>query len=364
VPGFTSALYLGLGHAHAALRPWERLTSGMPAALAPPEGARAVGAALAGLAGLEAAVLGTSTLHLFWDLFGQVRRGPLRILADASLYPVGRWGIERAAAAGVEVETFPHHDAGALARRLARLARLAQEDRRRPRRPPAPLVVTDGLCLDCGRVAPLGRYLALVEARGGWLVLDDSQALGLLGGGPAPGRPYGRGGGGSPAFLGVASPRLLTISSLAKSFGAPLAMLGGPREAVRRFARRSETQVYSSPPAVAAVRAAEAALAANRERGDVLRARLAASVLRFRRRLAAAGLGARGGMSPVQDLELPPGVDAAALHRRLREAGVAAVLRRGTCRPGPLLSFVLRADHEPQDVEGAAAALIRLLRSG
>jgi len=361
VSGFTSALYLGLGHAHAALRPWEKLTSGMPAALAPPEGARAVAGALAGLVGLEAAVLGPSTLHLFWDLFGQVRRGPVRILADASLYPVGRWGIERAAAAGVEVETFPHQDAGALARRLARLA---QEDRRQPRRPPAPLVVTDGLCLDCGRVAPLGRYLPLVEARGGWLVLDDSQALGLLGGGPAPGRPYGRGGSGSPAFLGVASPRLLTVSSLAKSFGAPLAMLGGPREAVRRFARRSETRVYSSPPAVAAVRAAEAALTANRERGDRLRARLAASVLRFRRCLAAAGLGASGGMSPVQDLELPPGVDAAALHQRLRQAGVAAVLRRGGCRPGPLLSFVLRADHEPEDVERAAAALSRLIRSG
>ncbi|HEY6320322.1 MAG TPA: pyridoxal phosphate-dependent aminotransferase family protein, partial [Thermoanaerobaculia bacterium] len=110
------------------------------------------------------------------------------------------------------------------------------------------------------------------------------------------------------------------------------------------------------------LRAAEAALAANRERGDRLRARLAARVLRFRRCLAAAGLGASGGMSPVQDLDLPAGVDAAALHRRLRAAGVAAVLRRGACRPGPLLSFVLRADHEPEDVERAAAAVVRLIR--
>jgi 8-amino-7-oxononanoate synthase len=353
VSGFTSALYLGLGHAHAALRPWARLTAGMPAALAPPEGARAVAGALAGLAGLEAAVLGASTLHLFWDLFGQARRRPVRILADASLYPVGRWGIERAAAAGVEVETFPHQDAAALARQLAR------GDIRRRR--PAPLVVTDGLCMDCGRVAPLGRYLRLVEARGGWLVLDDSQALGLLGGGPGPGRPYGRGGGGSPAFLGVASQRLLTVASLAKSFGAPLAMLGGPRAAVHRFARLSETRVYSSPPAVAAVRAAEAALAANRERGDRLRAGLASRVWRFRRRLAAAGIATRGGASPVQDLDVPAGVDAAALHRRLLAAGVAAVLRRGACRPGPLLSFVLRADHEPAEIERAAATVIRLI---
>jgi len=345
--GFASALYLGMRHPHRELRPWEALTAGLPAALQAPEGAPEVAAALAALMGVEAAVLGVSSLHLLWDLFGQARGRPLRILADAALYPVGRSAIERAAASGVAVETFPHHA----------LSGLAKDPRR------VPLVVTDGLCPDCGRVAPLDRYLALVEARGGFLVLDDSQALGLLGGGPAPGRPYGRGGGGgSAAFLGVASPRLLVVSSLAKSFGVPLAVLGGAREAVRRFVRESETRLYSSPPSVAAVRAAEAALAANREHGDGLRARLADRVMRFRECFAAAGLRLHGGLSPVQNLDLPAEMDAWTLYRRLREAGVEAVLRRGACRPGPLLTFVLRADHEDEEIEGAAATLLRFLR--
>ncbi len=366
--GFRSALYLGLRHPSAGLRPWQSLTAGMPAALALPDGSRAVAGALAALVGVEAAALGVSTLHLVWDLFGQARRRPLRILFDAALYPVLRWGIERAAAASgpggeigeIEVESFAHHDADALARQLQR--RFARDDGWRS--PGTTLVVTDGLCPDCGRVPPLGRYLALLERQdgpGGWLVLDDSQALGLLGGGPGPVRPYGLGGGGSAAYLGVASPRLVVVSSLAKSFGVPLAMLGGSRRAIRRFARASETRVYSSPPAVAALRAAEAALAANREHGDRLRSRLAAKVRGFRRCLAAAGLAASGGMSPVQNVRLPAGIDAADLYRRLREAKIEAVLRRGACLPGTMLTFVLRADHEPAEIERAAAVLARLI---
>ena len=338
--GFASALYLGLAHGSAELRPWRSLPAGAPAALVPPAGSGRVARHLASLVGTEAATPAVSTLHLFWDLFGQVRRRPLRILADEHLYPVGRWGIERAAAAGVPCSSFPHQDARSLARRL-------ESGRRLP-----PLVVTDGLCPDCGRVPPLDRYLALVEEHRGWLLLDDSQALGLL----------GPGGGGSPAFRGISSPRLLVLSSLAKSFGAPLAVLAGSRERIGAFLRESETLVYSSPPSVAAIRAAEAALAINRERGDALRARLAERVIRFRAGLRNAGLASACGLSPVQNLEIPSGLDPEALWRRLWASGIRAVLRRGKCRPGPFLTFLLRADHTPEEIDRAVEALARTRR--
>jgi 8-amino-7-oxononanoate synthase len=305
---------------------------------------------LALLVGSQAATLGVSTLHLFWDLFGQLRRRPVRILADEHLYPVGRWGIERAAAAGVPVAAFGHHDARSLSRRL-------ESGRRLP-----PLVVTDGLCPDCGRVPPLDLYLARVEERGGWLLVDDSQALGLLGREPGPDHPYGQGGGGSPSWLGISSPRLLTLSSLAKSFGVPLAMLAGPAAALRSFTEESETRVYSSPPSVAAIRAAEAALRINREQGDRLRARLAERVRHFREHLRAAGLAASGGLSPVQNLELPHGVDPVVLFRRLGDAGVRTVLRQPRCRPGPRLTFLLHANHSPGEIERAVETVARTVR--
>lgn len=343
--GFTSALYLGLAHGSGDLRPWPRLTAGAPAALVPPAGSRSVARRLAQLVGTETATLGVSTLHLFWDLFGQLRRRPVRILADRHLYPVGRWGIERAA--DVPVSFFAHHKAADLSCRLECGPNLR------------PVIVTDGLCPDCGRVPPLDLYLSLAERHGGWLLVDDSQALGLLGRNPGPGRPYGLGGGGSPAFQGIESPRLLCLSSLAKSFGAPLAMLAGSREAVRSFLEESETLVYSSPPSVAAIRAAEAALDFNHRLGDEARARLAEKVARFRRRLRESGLRSEGGLSPVQNLRVAAGLDPAALWQRLRESGVQAVLRKGKCRPGLFLTFLLRADQSPEEIDRAVAALVR-----
>jgi 8-amino-7-oxononanoate synthase len=350
--GFASALYLGLTHGTAELRPWRRLTAGAPAALAPPAGSRSVARQFAALLGTEAATLGVSTLHLFWDLGGQLRRRPVRILADEHLYPVGRWGIERAVAARAPAATFRHQDAESLRRRLE-----AQASGRLP-----PLVITDGLCPDCGRVPPLDLYLELVEEHGGRLLVDDSQALGLLGWNPQPGRPYGTGGGGSPAFRRISSPRLLILSSLAKGFGAPLAVLAGSAASVRSFDQESETLIYSSPPSVASIRAAEAALSINREWGDRLRARLSERVVRFRTGLQEIGLIASGGLSPVQNLEIPIGVDPLDLDRQLKTQGIQAVLRQGRCRPGPWITFLLRADHRAEEIDQAVTSIARLVR--
>jgi 8-amino-7-oxononanoate synthase len=44
-----------------------------------------------------------------------------------------------------------------------------------------PVVVADGLCAACGCAAPVAAYLDCVRRAGGLLVLDDTQALGLLG---------------------------------------------------------------------------------------------------------------------------------------------------------------------------------------
>lgn len=344
-----SVLYLGLGHGWDRLRPWRSLTTGLPAAVVAPPGSTAVARELAARTGAEAATLGPSTLHLFWDLFAGLARRPVRIFADAAVYPVARWGIERARAGGRPVEVFRHHDPRALARLLAAGGGAA------------PVVVTDGLCGGCGRVAPLGAYLALVAPRGGRLVIDDSQALGLLGRAPSAERPYGLGGGGSARFLGVRSRRLVTVSSLAKAWGVPLAVLAGSRGTVRDFERTSETRVHASPPSVAALRAAEHALCVEAARGDLLRARLARVVRRFRCGARRAGLVPGGGTTPLQNLELPAGRAPSVVLRDLRRRGVHAVVRAPRCQPSPVLTCVLRADLAPEAVDHAVDALARVL---
>ena len=344
---FTSALYLGLRHASRSLRPWAQLTMGAPAALVAPPGAGAVADALAALQGCQRGTLAPSTLHLFWDLFGMLPNHEVAIYISGGTYPIARWGVERAAARGVPVRSFPHHDAEALWRRLHR-------DASRQLRP---VVVANGSCPDCGIPAPVAAYLESVRAFGGLLILDDTQALGVLGSAPAPDAPYGHGGGGSLPWSGVGGPDVLVGSSLAKGFGVPVAVLAGSETMIGRFKAKSETRVHCSPPSLAVIHAAEGALEVNRRRGAALRQHLAQLVGYFRRRLSVLGWSATGGLFPVQTLASMPGVDARALYERLLHEGIRTVLRGGCHSRRRCLSFLLTARHTFSDIDRAVDAL-------
>lgn len=336
---FTSALYLGLRHGRAVLDDWPALTLGKPAALAEVPGARAVARELAALQGCAAATLLPSTLHLFWDVFGmlgQEREGkPYMVLVDGAAYPVARWGAERAAGMGLPLRVFR---SGALAE-LASLVALARQLGRRP------LVLADGYYPDRAGAPPLASYAALAAGAEGLLLLDDTQALGVLG-------PRG---GGSIVAHGLAGAPVLVGASLAKGFGVPLAVLAGSAAQVRRFEAVSDTRLHASPPPVATVVAARHALELNRVCGDALRAALRQRIGQFRAALAEQGIGTEGGAFPVQAVRLPRWLDLAAAHGALRRDGVLAVPQ---CRGGAaLLAFLLRADHTKADIARAAHAL-------
>jgi len=355
---FTSGLYLGLRHASDSLAAWDALTGGRPATLAETDGAAAVAHRAARLTGCEAGLLLPSTLHLFFDLFGALPRRST-CYVDAGVYPVARWGVERAASRGHRVRTFAHFDAAHLERLLARDARAGFH----------PIVVTDGFCPGCGLRAPLNSLLASLRRYEGKLVIDDTQALGILGKpcdalatalhAPA----FGRGGGGSLRACGATGPDIVLASSLAKAFGAPVAMLAGSRELVARFSRHSATRMHCSPPSVAVVRAAERALDVNAARGDALRAVLARRIRQFRMLVARTCASIRGDLFPVQTLGCggAVGEDAVRLHHALAAAGVRTVLQSPR---DPRISFLFSSSHSEADVEHAALALQRCLSDG
>ena len=345
---FTASLYLGFRHARGSLRPWAQLTTGAPAALVALPGAARVAEQLAQLQGCEQTTLAKSTLHLAWDLFGMLAGKRVAIYLDSGAYVTLRWGVERAAARGMPVSCFRHNDPQSLQRVLAQAAHAHLP----------PIVVADGLCTRCGCHMPLGAYLAIVRKRGGLLILDDTQALGLLGQAPSPQAPYGRGGGGSLRRSGETSANVLVISSLAKGFGVPMAALSGSRALIRYFEAQSQTRVHCSPPSVAEIHAAEHALQINQEQGDRLRLQLAQSVCTFRQRLGVAGFSATGGLFPVQTLKLPPEVDTRALHEQLLSQGVRTVLRQDA-RGKAHISFILTARHRRDEIEHAVNVLMK-----
>jgi 8-amino-7-oxononanoate synthase len=344
---FTSALYLGLRHPSGSLRAWSALTTGKPIVLETPAAAVDVAGQLAALQGCQRATLLPSTLHLFWDLFGLLADEQVRIYMDEGAYRIARWGVERAAAQGVAVRTFAHHDAAA-ARAL-----IERDGRGRSR----PVILTDGFCPLCGEPAPIASLLQIVERHGGQLVLDDTQAFGVLGEQPCAATPFGRGGGGSLKWHGVSSPHAIAGSSLAKAFGVPIAVLSGSQPLIRRFEQRSETRLHCSPPSLAALHAAEHALAINRAQGDRRRLYMSRLVARFRAELRHIGLAAHGGLFPVQMINARNRIDARTLHLRLLGRGIRAVLVR-CCRGIEMrLGFLINALHRPADIDRVIEAL-------
>ena len=337
---FTSALYLGLYHASQSLQPWQQLTQGVPAALAEPPDASRVAQALAQLQGCEQAVLMPSTLHLFWDVFGMLGKQPVTIYLDDETYKIVQWGIERAVARGVTVRRFRHHDPDSLFAQIIEQAHLKTR----------PIVVTDGFCPACSKLAPIRDYLAITRYFGGLLVLDDTQALGILGEKLETQAPYGSGGGGTLRWSGVSGSDILVGASLAKGFGVPVAVLAGSERLIKRFIIDSDTRVHCSPPSIAIIQAAKHALTVNQIQGNRLRQQLAQRVEQFKAGLKRIGLSSIGGWFPVQTLRGIVGATAIRLYQRLAQRGIQAVLSRPRHNTEARLSFLITARHSVMEI--------------
>jgi 8-amino-7-oxononanoate synthase len=347
---FSSALYLGFHHGSHTLPAWEHLTTGMPAAMEESPLCAGVEAGLCDLMGCGGAAVAPSTLQAFWDVFEMLAHDDVDILVDGGTYAVARWGVEHAACRGARAEEFRTHDAEAL-------RRLVWDRRGRNHRRVA--VVADGVDALKGRLTPLGAYLDIAEAAGGVLIVDDTQALGLLGR-RKPGSPFGVGGGRLHSMAWAGGRRVVSVASLAKGFGAPIAIVGGDARYIERFKSASRTRVYCSPPSAAAIASAHRALDLNAQRGDVLRDRLAENVRRFRTLLRRRGLAATGGLFPVQTLTPTAsglGADASDLRDHLAAAGIEAVLR--STEDGPRVSFLINALHTTAQLERSADVLAK-----
>ena len=344
MPDFRSALYLGLRHAARTLRPWAQLTSGVPWALeAPPEEA-VIARRPASLLGCETALLAPSTLHLYFDLRA-LASGAEAVLLERGTYSVGAWGAARAG----RVRHFGQHDARSLQ------ATLLDTPRGRPA-----LIVVDGLAPGERGVGPLAAYARLAKHHGARMVIDDTQALGILGARPDRIHPYGHGGGGSLRFHQIEGSHVIVIASLAKGLGVPLAVIAGSRSEVEHYAAGSVARMHSSPASMAALRAAERALALNRTEGDARRARLARLVMLFRSELSAVGIPVAGGMFPVQTLAPMNARRVGALQADLARRDVHALAQRLSHRQGRIC-FLLNARHTRREVLAATAAVTELL---
>jgi 8-amino-7-oxononanoate synthase len=351
IRNFASSLYLGMKHSSGELRDWDTLSTGAPAAFFEPPAAVTLGKCVARLQGLADGIVAPSTLHLFWDWFGGLDPRKDVVFADAQLYRVGTWGVERAIGKGVSAAKFRHQ----CATSLRRLVRQNSGLRRRP------VVVTDGWCPFCGKPAPLLDYLRIIEPFNGLLVVDDTQALGIFGKKPDLLMPYGYGGGGLLRHLNLQSERILTISSLAKAFGAPLATMCGSASEIQKFSMRSETRVNTSPPSAAALAAGKNALKLNAASGPGLREKLFQNVLFFKDCMLENGFETKGGFFPVQTISGLDGKVARRVHAALWEKGIRTVPVLAHDK-SPKLCWLLNAQQTERTIERACQVFFSITK--
>lgn len=259
---------------------------------------------------------------------------------DSNVYPVVRWGIERAKAHGARVQKFPHHDPLTLKAMLKKQTPILK-----------PVIVTDGFCPACGKPASLKAFHEIIREYKGCFVVDDTQAFGILGERDDNYLPYGRGGGGTLRWEGIMSKDVIVVNSLAKGFGVPVTILAGSHAFIENYKDKSKTRIHCSPPSVAVTRAAEQALKLNRGYGDNLRLHLARLVRYFKKRIKVIGLNTIGGLFPVQTLIVDHRINVIHLYDSLIQSGIRPVLHRNRKTGNAMISFLLRADHNFYDID-------------
>jgi 8-amino-7-oxononanoate synthase len=322
----------------------------MPAALAEAPLSRTTIKLLAEMMGMEDGIAFASTLHLFRDAFTALASPERVFFLDDHAYPITSWGLEGIHVQDGNIMRFPHGDA----RSLRRLMKVTLHQGQRP------VVVTDGWCPQCGRAMPLREYHQLVLPYKGLLVVDDTQALGILGAEPTPQMPYGFGGGGILPWLGLNSTNILVGASLAKGFGAPLAMLLGSAELLQKIREESLTRIHCSSPSSADFSAAQHALKVNNSKGEELRRRLYSNVCLFQRYLSESGIAYTGGIFPIQMLDGLSRETAEMLLDRLSGEDIQAILLKKHDHTAGLC-FCLRADHQERELHRTTRLIAKLL---
>ncbi len=216
-------------------------------------------------------------------------------------------------------------------------------------------LVTESLFSMDGDIAPLDEYADLAEEWGADLIVDDSHAIGLFGGGR---------GSGLTEHFGIEKRAAAIVSGCGKGLGVAGAFVAGPRTVIEYLVNACRSFIFttSTPPLL--LYALEAALeivgddAGRRERVQELSDRL-------RRRLRGQGLDTLDSAGPIVPVILGDNRRALAVAQRLREQGLdVRALRPPTVPSGTArLRISVHANHTDQQLDRLCRTLAEALET-
>jgi 8-amino-7-oxononanoate synthase len=246
--------------------------------------------------------------------------------------------------ARVKVSVYPHADVQSLASLLANsTARIK-------------LVVTDSVFSMDGDIAPLPDLLALCEAQGAWLVVDDAHGFGVLG---AQGR-------GALEHFQLRSPQLVYMGTLGKAAGVSGAFVAAHGAVIEWMIQRARSYIYTTaaPPALAHALLTSLDIIDSKE-GQQRRAQL--DLLRWHLQQAPRreGWTLLSSETPIQPLVIGSNADVLAASQALEAQGIwVSAIRAPTVPAGTArLRIALSAAHHTDDVARLCEALQTLVET-
>jgi glycine C-acetyltransferase len=210
------------------------------------------------------------------------------------------------------------------------------------------LIVTDGVFSMDGIIADLPRICDLAEHYGAMVMVDDSHAVGFLGG-------HGRG---TPELTGVEARVDILTGTLGKALGgASGGYVAARAEVVDMLRQRARPYLFSNTLAPVITATTQRALDLVEGSAD-LRARLKANAAHFRREMQAAGFELAGAGHPIIPVMLGDAALAGRMAEALLDRGVYVtafsypVVPKGQAR----IRTQMSAAHRPEDLDHAIAA--------
>ena len=216
-------------------------------------------------------------------------------------------------------------------------------------------LVTESLFSMDGDIAPLDQYADLAEEWGADLIVDDSHATGLFGGGR---------GSGLTEHFGIEKRTAAIVSGCGKGLGVAGAFVAGPRTVIDYLVNVSRSFIFttSTPPLL--LYALEGALGIIQDDPE-RRKRVLELSRRLRRQLRTQGMDTLDSAGPIVPVILGDNSRALSVAQRLREQGLdVRALRPPTVPAGTArLRISVHANHSPEQLDRLCRNLAEALET-
>ena len=234
---------------------------------------------------------------------------------------------------GAETIVYDHVDMADLERKIK------THHRGRPA-----LIVTDGLFSVDGDIAPLPDIVAIAQAHGIMVMVDDAHATGVL----------GPNGGGTTDLFGLHGAVDIQLGTLSKALAGEGGFVAAKRVLIEYLINRARSFIFSTALSPVTIAVALEALDVIRHEPEA-RERLLANALWFQDRLRAAGFKVMESRTPIISLVIGEAEAAVLFSGQLYDRGIfVTAIRPPTVAPGTSrLRISIMATHTRADLERA-----------